>query len=257
MAAGIAAAGLIPVVTCYAFAALRALEQIRNSIAYPDFNVKIVVSHLGLDVGPDGATHQTIEDIACLRAIPNMNVVAPADPWELNALLPTVLDLDAPVYLRTGRSPLPDVYSSNTDFAAGKAKQIKDGKDVALLATGVMVWRAIKAAEILKSQGIEARVVDLNWLKPIDEDAIIDAARHCRAIVTCEDHNKFGGLGGAVSETLAKFCPTPMEFVAIDDCFGQSGDPQELARAYHLHPADIVEAAGRVFGRKDREEISL
>lgn len=249
-AAGIAASGLIPVVACYAFAALRALEQIRNSIAYPDFPVKIVVSHLGVDVGPDGATHQAIEDIGCFRAIPNINIFAPADPVELEAVLPVILDLPGPAYMRTGRSPLPPVYAPKTRFEPGKANTIHAGEDVAILAVGVMVWRALESAKILEAIGISARVLDMAWLKPMDQDAVISAANECGAVVTCEDHNKFCGLGSAVAEILALKQPCPLEMVALDDCFGESGNPEDLSRAYGLMPENIANAAKRALARK-------
>lgn len=250
MAAGIASSGIIPIVTCYAFAALRATEQIRNSIAYPNFPVKIAVSHLGLDVGPDGATHQAVEDISVFRAIPNLQMVSPADPVELAAILPFFLDSPSPVYLRTGRSPLEDVFSGETSFAPGKAEMLRDGTDVAILAVGVMVGRACAAADILINQGIKCRVLNMSWIKPMDTGAIIKAARECGCLVTCEDHNRLGGLGGAVSEVLALNYPAPIEMVALNDCYGESGEPLDLAKHYHLMPEDIAVAVKKAMARK-------
>lgn len=250
MAAGIAASGLIPIATCYAFAALRAMEQIRNSIAYPRFPVKIVVSHLGLDVGPDGATHQAVEDIAVMRSIPGLMVASPADPLELAAILPLILDSPNPVYLRTGRSPLPDIFREGQSFEPFKAPQIGDGTDAAILAVGVMVSRAVKAIKLLEEHNIKARVLDMSWIKPLDTEAIVRAAQECGLIVSCEDHNQLGGLGAAVAEVLAKTYPVPMEFVGIDDCYGQSGDPADLARLYHLTAEDIANAVMRGLPRK-------
>lgn len=250
VAAGLAASGVTPIVTCYAFAALRAVEQIRNSIAYPDFPVKIAVSHLGLDVGPDGATHQAVEDIAVFRAIPHLRVYSPADPAELSALVPQMLDVAAPIYFRTGRSPVEDIFSSEERFHLDKAKVVCQGNDVAIIAVGVMVARARRAAEDLRQQGISCRVVDMACLKPLDEACVIQCAEDCGAIVTCEDHNRLGGLGGAVSEVLCRYHPVPLEMVALDDCFGMSGEPKELAEIYGLMPKDIVVAVEHVLRRK-------
>ncbi len=251
MAAGLAESGIIPIVTCYAvFASMRAIEQARNSIAYPNFNVKIAASHLGLDVGPDGATHQALEDIAIYRSIPNMTVVSPADPIELEAVLPFLLDQTGPLYLRTGRSPLPNVFDNTTVFEHGKAHMLRDGADVTIMAVGVMVHRALKAAEILAQAGVSCRVSNMSWLKPMDEAAVISAAKDTGAIVTCEDHNTYGGLGGAVSELVCQYQPVPVERVAVQDIFGASGDPEELAEKYGLSAQHIVNAVHKVLKRK-------
>ena len=251
MAAGLAESGIIPIVTCYAvFASMRALEQARNSIAYPDFNVKIAASHLGLDVGPDGATHQALEDISIYRAIPNMTVVSPADQHELRAVLPHILDNHGPLYLRTGRSPLPDVFDRSTKFKPGKAELLAEGKDCTIMAVGVMVHRAVAAAEQLAADGISCRVLNMSWLKPMDEAAVIKAAKETGAIVSCEDHNKYGGLGGAIMEIVCENQPVPVERVAINDVFGSSGEPDDLAREYGLMPEDIAAAVRRVMKRK-------
>ncbi|WP_415718768.1 transketolase family protein [Maridesulfovibrio sp.] len=251
MAAGLAESGIIPIVTCYAvFASMRALEQARNSIAYPDFNVKIAASHLGLDVGPDGATHQALEDISIYRAIPNMTVVSPADQHELRAVLPHILDNHGPLYLRTGRSPLPDVFDTSTKFKPGKAELLAEGKDCTIMAVGVMVHRAVAAAERLAAEGISCRVLNMSWLKPMDEEAVIKAAKETGAIVSCEDHNKYGGLGGAIMEIVCENQPVPVERVAINDVFGSSGEPDDLAREYGLMPEDIAAAVRRVMKRK-------
>ncbi|SMF44986.1 transketolase family protein [Desulfovibrio gilichinskyi] len=251
MAAGLAESGIIPIVTCYAvFASMRALEQARNSIAYPEFNVKIAASHLGLDVGPDGATHQALEDIAIYRSIPKMSVVSPADPVELRAVMPYLLDTTGPLYLRTGRSPLPNVFDENTIFEHGKAQVLREGSDATIMAVGVMVHRAMKAAETLAKEGISCRVLNMSWLKPMDEAAVTKAAIETGAIVTCEDHNKYGGLGGAVMEIVCENAPVPVERVAVDDIFGASGEPEDLAKAYGLMPEDIVKAVRKVIKRK-------
>ncbi|SDK34566.1 transketolase [Maridesulfovibrio ferrireducens] len=251
MAAGLAESGIIPIVTCYAvFASMRALEQARNSIAYPEFNVKIAASHLGLDVGPDGATHQALEDIAIYRSIPKMSVVSPADPIELKALMPYLLDNTGPLYLRTGRSPLPNVFDENTFFEHGKAHVLREGNDATIMAVGVMVHRALKAAEHLAKEGISCRVLNMSWLKPMDEAAVIKAAKETGAIVTCEDHNKYGGLGGAVMEIVCENVPVPVERVAVNDIFGASGEPEDLAKEYGLTSEDIVKAVHRTLTRK-------
>lgn len=251
MAAGLAESGVIPIVTCYAvFASMRALEQARNSIAYPEFNVKIAASHLGLDVGPDGATHQALEDIAIYRSIPRMSVVSPADPIELKAVMPYLLDNTGPLYLRTGRSPLPNVFDENTAIEHGKAHVLCEGEDVTIMAVGVMVHRALEAAEQLAKEGIFCRVLNMSWLKPMDEEAVIKAAQETGAIVTCEDHNKYGGLGGAVMEIVCENHPVPVKRVAVEDIFGASGEPEDLAKEYGLMPRNIVDAVKQVLKHK-------
>jgi len=222
VAAGLSTTGVIPIVACYAvFASMRAIEQARNSIAYPAFNVKIAASHLGVDVGPDGATHQAIEDIAIYRAIPNFKVISPADPVELAKALPVVLDMKGPVYLRTGRSPLPSFMDESQDFKMGKAVLLREGRDATIIAVGVMVHRALKAAEILEKENILCSVINMSTIKPLDSAAIIEAAKKTGAIVTAEDHNIIGGLGGAIAECLAGHCPVPLERVGIRDTFAE------------------------------------
>jgi transketolase len=251
LAAGLSTTGVIPIVTCYAvFASMRAIEQARNSIAYPNFNVKIAASHLGLDVGPDGPTHQAIEDIAIYRAIPNFKIVSPADPFELKRALPAVLDNEGPVYFRTGRSPVPDIFDEDVSFELGRGNIIRKGADVTIIAVGIMVYRALKAAEILQREDISCRVINMSTLKPLDSDVIIEAAQQTHAIVTAEDHNIMGGLGGAVAEILAENAPVPMVRVGLRDCFAESGEPESLARKYNLMPEDIVHAVRTVLERK-------
>lgn len=251
VAAGLSTTGVIPIVTCYAvFASMRAIEQVRNSIAYPKFNVKIAASHLGLDVGPDGPTHQAIEDIAICRSIPNLKIISPSDPNELKAALPFILDTDGPIYLRTGRSPLPTFLDENVEFQWGKGSILTEGGDVTIIAAGVMVYRAVKAAEALKRDGISCRVVNMASIKPIDSDVIIESAKKTGCLVTAEDHNILGGLGGAVAEVLAESCPVPMIRVGIMDRFAESGDPQDLAKKYGLDSKTIVKAVNKVIKRK-------
>ncbi|MEW6659542.1 MAG: transketolase C-terminal domain-containing protein [Thermodesulfobacteriota bacterium] len=251
VAAGLSTTGVIPVVTCYAvFAAMRALDQARNSIAYPGFRVKIVASHLGLDVGPDGPTHQCLEDIAIYRSIPNFKVVSPADPLELAKALPVVLDDPGPVYLRTGRSPLPTFYPGQADFQLGRGAILREGGDVTVVAVGVMVHRALEAAEILAGEGISCRVVNMSTLKPLDRDLLEECARRTGCLVTAEDHNILGGLGGAVAEVLAQTYPCPLEFVGVRDTFAESGEPPDLAAKYGLTAAHIAAAALKTIKRK-------
>ncbi|MBF0468692.1 MAG: transketolase family protein [Desulfamplus sp.] len=243
VAAGLSTTGVIPIVTCYGvFASMRAVEQARNSIAYPQFNVKIAASHLGLDVGPDGPTHQAIEDIAIFRAIPNFTVISPADPGELKAAMPVILDYRGPVYIRTGRSPVPDIFGGSLKFEIGKGRIIQEGTDITIIAVGVMVHRAIQAAQIMEGEGISCRVVNMSTIKPIDKDLIVDSAIKTGAIITAEDHNILGGLGGTIAEVLVENYPVPMLRVGIKDIFAESGEPLDLARKYHLMPMDIADA---------------
>jgi transketolase len=256
VAAGLSTTGLIPIVTCYAvFASMRAIEQARNSIAYPNFNVKVVASHLGLDVGPDGPTHQSIEDISIYRSIPNFKVVAPADSNEMKAVFPVILNSYGPVYLRTGRSPLPTFLNKDIKFEWGKGQILLEGDDVTIIAVGVMVYRALEVAKQLEKDGISCRVVNMSSLKPIDTELIIDSAKKkliidsakkTGVIVTAEDHNIIGGLGGAVAEVLSENYPAPMSRVGIMDCFAESGDPKELAEKYELDSKGIEKAVRKI-----------
>ncbi len=251
MAAGFSTSGLIPIVTCYSvFASMRAIEQARNSVAYPKFNVKIIASHVGLDVGPDGPSHQAMEDLAIFRSIPNFRVVSPADPTELKKALPSILSSDGPVYMRTGRSPLPTIFDEDIGFRIGKAMIVRDGVDCTIIAVGVMVARALVAAGELEADGIKCRVVNMSTIKPIDMAVIKDSAEKTGAIVTAEDHNIIGGLGGAVAEVLGEICPVPMQRVGIKDRFAESGDPEALATKYGLDSRTIKAAVLRVIKRK-------
>ena len=231
---------------------MRAVEQARNSIAYPEFNVKIVASHIGLDVGPDGPTHQAIEDAAIFRAIPNFKVVSPADPYELKSALPVVLDSYGPVYLRTGRSDIPLLFDESIGFTMGKGMVVREGFDATIMAVGVMVSRALTAADALAAEGISCRVVNMSTLKPIDIALIEDSARTTGAIVTAEDHNIIGGLGGAVAEVIVETRPVPMERVGVRDSFAESGDPDALAKKYGLDHEGIRGAVIRVIQRKSK-----
>lgn len=249
-AGGMAAVGLLPVVTTFAVFCLRAIEQARLSIAYSGRNAKIVASHPGLDVGPDGGSAQALEDLAAFRAIPGMTVISPADPAETMAATRAILEFKGPVYMRTGRSPAKRVFEPGHIFEIGKGQIIRDGEDVTIIACGVEVARACDAADILQQEGISARVVNMATIKPIDRDLIARCARETGAIVTAEDHNIYGGLGGAVAEALAQTVPCPVEFVGVKDVFGASGEPEELADHFEISAPFIAEAAKRVLARK-------
>ncbi len=250
VAAGMAAVGLLPVVSTFAVFCLRALEQARLSIAYARRNVKIVASHVGLDAGPDGGAAQCLEDLAAFRAIPGMTVISPADPVEMAFATRAVLDFDGPVYMRTGRGPAPRLFAADHDFVIGKGQILRDGKDVTLIACGVEVARALEAHTLLKADGVNARVVNMPTIKPIDTALIQRCALETGCFVTAEDHTIYGGLGGAVAEVLAGVVPCPIEFIGVKDCFGESGDPAELAEAYGLTAPYIAAAAKRAIARK-------
>ena len=244
-AAGIATCGKIVFASTFAiFAAERACEQIRNSICYPKLNVKIGATHAGISVGEDGASHQPVEDMAIMRAIPNMVVMSPADAVETRHAVKAAIEHNGPVYLRLGRLGVPAIYDESTyTFEFGKGVTVSDGKDVTIIATGLMVHEAIKARDLLAADGISARLVDIHTLKPIDRDIIIKAAKETGAIVTAEEHNVIGGLGSAVAEVLADSYPAPVKMVGIQDKFGKSGKPDALMAMYGLTAANIVEKA--------------
>ncbi len=250
VAAGMALAGCLPVATTFAVFALRTIEQVRQSIAYPRLNVKLAASHPGLDAGPDGASAQALEDIAAFRAIPGMTVVSPADPIEMARAVPAILDFDGPVYLRTGRSPARRVFDDSCVFELGRGTVVRGGDDVTIVACGVEVARALDAADLLSRDRISARVVNMSTIKPIDDALLARCARETRAFVTAEDHNVVGGLGSAVAEALAKTVPAPIEFVGVGDVFGESGEPEELAAKYGLTGPSIADAARRAVARK-------
>jgi transketolase len=250
MAGGLAATGLIPIVTTFSVFMLRAIEQARLSIAYANMNVKIVASHPGLDVGPDGASAQCLEDLACYRSIPNMVVISPCDPTEMEQATKAILDYVGPVYMRTGRSETKRILDDTYQFEIGKGRVIRDGSDVTIVACGVEVARSLEAAELLMSEGVSARVVNMSTIKPIDSELLTQCAKETGAIVTAEDHSIIGGLGGAVAESLAVHFPTPIEFIGTKDVFGESGEPDELSEKYELTAPFIVKAAKRCIKRK-------
>jgi len=251
IAAGLAAKGKIPFLSTYgAFATCRAADQIRVTLAYSNLSVKIGGAHGGISVGPDGATHQAMEEIAIIRSIPNMRMIVPCDYWETRKATIAAASVPGPVYIRFGRENVPVVTDENTPYEFGKGYEIRPGTDVAILACGVMVAEAISAREMLEAKGISARVVNLHTLKPLDEAIILKAARECGAIVTAEEHQVNGGLGGAVAEVLVRHHPVPVEMVAVMDRFGRSGKPDELMAAFGIKDVNILAAAEKVLRRK-------
>ncbi len=250
-AAGLAASGKIPFVSTFAmFAAGRAFEQIRNSVCYPKLNVKVAATHAGLTVGEDGASHQAIEDVSLMRSLPNMTVLVPADEEETRQAIAWATEYQGPVYIRLGRMSVDAVSPEGYVFAPAKAAVLTEGNDVALIANGVMVTAALEAAKTLAAEGIQARVINMASVKPLDAAAVVSAAKETGAIVTCEEHSIIGGLGSAVAEVLAEQAPAPMERVGVKDTFGESGKPKELLAKYGLTAADVAEAARRVVARK-------
>lgn len=246
-AAGIALSGHVVCASTFAmFAAGRAYEIIRNSIGYTGANVKICATHSGITVGEDGASHQTFEDIALMREIPGMVVVNPADAVSACALLKKVVDMDGPAYVRLGRASVPVLYDEDHQFQLGKAEVLRDGSDVTVIATGIMVSAAVEAAESLAEEGISVRVLDMHTIKPLDEEAVIKAAKETGKIVTAEEHSVIGGLGSAVAETVVRNCPVPVEMVGQKDVFGESGKPDELLKKYGMTAGDVVEAVKKL-----------
>jgi transketolase len=251
MAAGLAAGGMTPFASTFAvFAAGRTFDQIRQSLAYPRLNVKVVATHGGITVGEDGGSHQSVEDLAIMRALPNMVVLCPADGPETAAAIRTVAAYQGPVYVRLGRSKVPVIFPDGCNFAIGRGVALREGKDLTFFTTGLMTAQALIAARILEEEKISARVVHLGTVKPLDVDLVLKAARETGAVVTAEEHSVMGGLGGAVCEVLAEGHPVPVERVGLRDVFGQSGTAEELLAYYGLTPAHLVEAGQRVLKRK-------
>ena len=243
MAAGLAVSGKTVFASSFAmFASGRAYEIIRNSIAYTGANVKICATHAGVTVGEDGASHQCVEDLSLMRTIPGMTVINPADDVSARALIKAAAAYKGPVYIRLGRAAVPVIYEEGKTFEIGKALRVREGKDAAILATGIMVNEALQAAEMLAAEGIECRVVDVHTIKPLDKDEVVAAAKECGCIVTAEEHSVIGGLGSAVAETVCKEAPCRMAMVGVQDVFGQSGKPGELMEQYGLTATDIAKA---------------
>ena len=240
-AAGLALSGKVVCASTFSmFAAGRAFEIIRNSIGYTGANVKVCATHAGITVGEDGASHQTFEDIALMRTIPGMTVVNPSDGVSAEMLLKQVIEMEGPAYVRLGRASVPITYTKDDNLVLGKGNLIKDGKDVSIIATGIMVNEAIIAAETLAGEGIDARIIDIHTIKPLDEEIIVKAASETGAIVTAEEHSVIGGLGSAVAETVSKNCPVKIGMVGQQDTFGESGKPDELKEKYGMTADHIV-----------------
>ena len=241
-AAGIATTGKIPFASTFAhFAAGRAFDQIRNSVAYPQLNVKICPTHAGVSLGEDGGSHQSVEDVALMRAIPGMVVLSPADAVETEKMVFAVAEYEGPVYVRLGRLNIPVLFDENYKFEIGKAATLREGNDVAILATGLMVSEVLEAAKLLEGNGIKARVVNVSTIKPLDTETVLKAAKECKFIVTSEEHSVIGGLGSAVSEYLSEVHPAKVVKHGIQDVFGQSADGETMLTNYGLRAKDIVE----------------
>lgn len=242
VAAGLSTCGKVPFVSTFAmFAAGRAFEQIRNSICYPKLNVKVCATHAGLTVGEDGASHQAIEDISLMRSVPNMVVINPADDIETEAAIKAVAEMEGPCYVRLGRMAVSRVNDeTNYNFVIGKGITLAEGNDVAIIATGIMVEAALEAKEELAKEGINARVINIHTIKPIDEELIIKAAKETGVIVTAEEHSIIGGLGSAVAEVVSEKCPVPVLRVGVKDTFGESGKPHELLEKYGLTVNNVI-----------------
>ena len=250
VAAGLAASGLTPFASSFAmFASGRAYEQIRNSIGYPALNVKIGASHGGMSVGEDGASHQCCEDFALMRSIPGMVVICPADGVEAEAAVKAVYEYKGPVYLRMGRLAVPVFHDDGFEFQIGKGEVMRDGNDIAIIANGLMVYEAIQAGEKLAEMGINARIINMSTIKPLDEEIVLKAAKECGKIITCEEHNVIGGLGEAVCSFLSENHPTPVKRIGVNDEFGFSGPAYEVLEAFGLCASHIVEVAKDFCGK--------
>jgi len=251
IAAGLTIGGKIPYTGTFAnFSTGRVYDQIRQSIAYSDKNVKICASHAGLTLGEDGATHQILEDIGLMKMLPGMTVINPCDYNQTKAATIAIADYHGPVYLRFGRPSVPNFTPANQKFEIGKALHLIEGNDVSIFATGHLVWKAIEAAEQLAEKGIKAEVINIHTIKPLDADAILASVAKTKCVVTAEEHQMHGGLGDSIAQLLARNTPYPQEYVAVNDSFGESGTPDELMKKYGLETIHIVEAAMKVFNRK-------
>ncbi|MCY4779888.1 transketolase family protein [Sphingobacterium sp. UT-1RO-CII-1] len=251
IAAGLTIGGKIPFTGTFAnFSTGRVYDQIRQSIAYSGKNVKICASHAGLTLGEDGATHQILEDIGLMKMLPGMTVINPCDYNQTKAATIALVEHEGPVYLRFGRPVVPNFTPADQKFEIGKAVMLNEGADVTIIATGHLVWEAIQAGEELEKLGINAEIINIHTIKPLDADAILKSVTKTGCVVTAEEHNRLGGLGDSVAQLLASKLPTPQEFVAVDDSFGESGTPAELMDKYGLNSAAIVAAARKVITRK-------
>lgn len=253
LAAGLSIGGFIPFTGTFAnFSTARVYDQIRQVVAYSNKNVKICASHAGVTLGEDGATHQTLEDVGMMRMLPNMTVIVPCDFNQTKAATLAVAEHNGPVYLRFGRPKVANFTPADEPFIIGKAQMIKEGADVSIFACGHLVWKAIEALPILQEMGINAEVINIHTIKPLDTEAVLKSVEKTGCVVTAEEHMRNGGLGDSIAQLLALKNPKPIEMVAVNDVFGQSGTPDELLRLYHLDTPDIVEAAKRAIARKNR-----
>ena len=249
-AAGMSTTGLVPFASSFAmFAAGRAFEQVRNSIGYPHLNVKIGATHGGISVGEDGASHQCCEDFALMRSIPGMTVICPADDVEAKAAVRAAYEMEGPVYLRFGRLAVPVFHSEDYQFQIGKGEVLKDGSAVAIIANGLLVYEAVKAAEALEAEGIHAMVINMATIKPLDNDLVLEAAKKCGRVITCEEHSVIGGLGEAVCSLLSEKHPTPVKRIGVNDEFGHSGPAAALLEQFGLTAPHIVDVAKAFCGK--------
>nr|WP_315396725.1 transketolase C-terminal domain-containing protein [uncultured Sphingobacterium sp.] len=258
IAAGLTIGNRIPFTGTFAnFATGRVYDQIRQSIAYSNKNVKIAASHAGLTLGEDGATHQILEDIGLMKMLPGMTVINPCDYNQTKAATIAAAKYFGPVYLRFGRPVVPVFTPEDQEFVIGKAVMINEGNDVTIIATGHLVWEAIQAGELLEQLGIDAEIINIHTIKPLDEEAILNSVRKTGCVVTAEEHNRLGGLGDSVAQLLVQNMPIPQEYIAVDDCFGQSGTPAQLMEKYGLNAANIVSAVEKVISRKIYQRVKV
>ncbi len=251
VAAGLTIGGKIPYTTTFAnFSTGRVYDQIRQSIAYSEKNVKICASHAGLTLGEDGATHQILEDIGLMKMLPGMTVIVPCDYNQTKQATMAIADYQGPVYLRFGRPSWPIFTSPEDSFVIGKAQFLSEGADVSIFACGHMVWQAVQAGLRLEEKGIHAEVINIHTIKPLDSEAVIRSLSKTKCAVTCEEHNIIGGLGDSIAQVASRFCPVPIEYVGVNDTFGESGKPTELLKKYGLEPENIVAAAEKAIARK-------
>ena len=250
VAAGMSTTGLVPFASSFAmFAAGRAFEQVRNSIGYPHLNVKIGATHGGISVGEDGASHQCCEDFALMRSIPGMVVMSPADDVEAKAMVKAAYEHVGPVYMRFGRAAVPVVHEEGAPFRIGKGEVLRDGTDVAIIANGLMVYEALQAAETLAAEGINAMVINMATIKPLDEELVLEAAKKCGKVITCEEHSVIGGLGEAVCGVLSEKLPTPVKRIGVNDEFGHSGPAAALLKQFGLSAENVVKVAKEFLGK--------
>lgn len=251
VAAGLTIGGKIPFAGTFAnFATGRVYDQVRQAVAYSDKNVKICASHAGITLGEDGATHQIMEDIGLMKMLPNMTVINPCDYNQTKAATIAIAEHEGPVYLRFGRPKVPNFTPTNQEFKIGESILLNEGTDLTIFATGHLVWKAIEAGEILEQKGISVEIINIHTIKPLDKKAVIESVKKTKAVVTAEEHLMNGGLGDSIAQVLALELPTPLEMVAVDDVFGESGTPEELMKKYKIETSDIVSAAERVITRK-------